>query len=65
MKRILLLIAGPAGFLVGLGFILPAVALWRSGSPDTVMIAGPLLLGGVLIGASVFAVHRGLVRPHA
>lgn len=29
MKRVLFLAAGAVGLLVGLGFILPAVALWR------------------------------------
>lgn len=52
MKRILLSAAGVAGILIGTGFILPVVALWRSGSTDTVMIGGPLALGSaILVGA--------------
>lgn len=65
MKRILYLVAGAAGFLVGLGFIMPAIALWRRGSPDTPMVVGPLLLGLFLIVAAVAAARRGMARPRA
>ncbi|MFO1461359.1 MAG: hypothetical protein U1G08_18400 [Verrucomicrobiota bacterium] len=55
MKRVLLSLAGVAGVLLGTGFIFPAVALWRSGSPDTAMIFGPLVLGIVLIAGAVMS----------
>lgn len=65
MKRSLILIAGVIGILVGFGFIMPAIALWRSGSPDTAMIFGPLLLGAVLLGAAALAVCKAMVRDRA
>ncbi|MBN8246392.1 MAG: hypothetical protein J0L84_02995 [Verrucomicrobia bacterium] len=53
MKKTLLILAGVAGVLIGLGLILPAVALWRSGSSDTAWIAGPLLVGTLLAAGSL------------
>lgn len=55
MKRVLLSLAGVAGLLIGTGFIFPAVALWRSGSPDTAMIFGPLVLGILLVAGALLA----------
>lgn len=55
MKRVILSLAGVAGLLIGTGFIFPAVALWRSGSPDTAMIFGPLLLGILLVAGAAVA----------
>ena len=49
MKRILLLVAGVAGGLIALGFILPAVAWWRQSGFDGVRVALPLLLGVVFV----------------
>lgn len=65
MKRTLLLVAGVAGLLIGLGFILPAVDLWRRGTPNTAMVYGPLLLGLLLIAAALLAARKGLTRPQA
>ena len=55
MKRVILSLASVAGLLIGTGLIFPAVALWRSGSPDTAMIFGPLLLGILLVAGAVVA----------
>ena len=49
MKRILLIVAGIVGLLIGLGLIMPAVALWRQGSPETFDIVVPSALGCVLM----------------
>ncbi len=49
MKRILLTLAGVVGLLIGLGFIMPAFALWRHGSPGTFDIVVPSALGCVLM----------------
>lgn len=59
MKRILSSVAGVAGMLVGLGLILPAVALWRQNSPATGGIVGPLILGGALMLGGGVALARG------
>ncbi|HTH48140.1 MAG TPA: hypothetical protein VMB21_11550 [Candidatus Limnocylindria bacterium] len=65
MKRILLLVAGVVGVLVGLGLIMPAVALWRSGSPQTSSIAFPLFLGLGLVAAAVLALVKGAAKSLA
>jgi hypothetical protein len=61
MKRILTIIAGILGVLLGLGFVFPAVALWRtSGTLPGVSVA-LLLLGLVLTlggGGTVFCGFR-------
>ncbi len=49
MKRILIIVAGIVGVLIGLGFIMPAVAWWRQSGPDASHVMLPLLLGGVLM----------------
>jgi hypothetical protein len=65
MKRILLLVAGVAGGLIALGFILPAVAWWRQSGFDGVRVALPLLLGvGLVLGATV-ALAKGATRSQA
>ena len=48
MKRILLVLACVASLLVGLGFIMPAVALFQRSGSLSVGIIGPLALGTVL-----------------
>lgn len=65
MKRILLLSAGVVGVLVGLGLIMPAVALWRSGSPQTLNIILPLLIGGGLLAGAFVALVKGAAKSHA
>lgn len=60
MKRILLALAGVVALLVGLGFIMPAVALFRSqgalsAGNSTLLLLGCLMaLGGiVLVGTGI------------
>ena len=65
MKRILLIVAGIVGVLVGLGLILPAVALWRQGSPETSNIVVPLLFGGMLVLGALVALAKGASRSRA
>lgn len=65
MKRMLLLLAGLAGFFIGLGLIMPAVALWRRGTQDTAMVYGPLLLGILLMAGALVAARKGLARRRA
>ena len=67
MKRILLLVAGVAGTLVGLGFIMPAVAWWRQSGFDGVRVALPLLLGVVfvLVLGATTALTQGATRSQA
>jgi hypothetical protein len=62
MKRILLLVAGVAGGLVGLGFIMPAVAWWRQSGFDGLRVALPLLLGVVLVLGATTALAKGTTR---
>ena len=45
MKRILTIIAGILGVLIGLGFVFPAVALWRTSGALPGMSVALLLLG--------------------
>jgi hypothetical protein len=65
MKRILLLVAGVAGGLVGLGFIMPAVAWWRQSGFDGLRVALPLLLGVVLVLGATAALAKGADRSQA
>lgn len=65
MKRILLLVAGVAGGLIALGFILPAVAWWRQSGFDGVRVALPLLLGVVLVLGATAALAQGAPRSQA
>ena len=65
MKRILLLVAGVAGGLVGPGFILPAVAWWRQSGFDGLRVALPLLLGVVLVLGATTALAQGATRSQA
>ena len=65
MKRILLLVAGIVGVLVGLGLIMPAVALWRQDSSQTSNIVLPLLLGGGLVAGAWVALVRGAAKSRA
>ena len=60
MKRILLSLAGLVAVLVGLGFVMPAVALWRQfgtmpGSSVSLLLLGLLLtLGGFALAVTAF-----------
>ena len=65
MKRILLLVAGAAGVLIALGFILPAVAWWRQSGFDGMRVALPLLLGVVLALGATVALAKGATRSQA
>jgi hypothetical protein len=65
MKRILLLIAGVVGVLVGLGLIMPAVALWRDQGPGSRDIMPPLLIGVALVLGALFAIIKGCLQPKA
>lgn len=51
MKRILLALAGVAALLVGLGFIMPAIALFHRNGSVSMGVMGPLALGTMLAGA--------------
>jgi len=61
MKRILLATLGLVGLLVGLGFIMPAVAWWRAHGPALMPVALPLLAGTGLAAAGAFTLFRSLV----
>jgi 4-hydroxybenzoate polyprenyltransferase len=65
MKRILLMGAGVVGVLVGLGFIMPAVALWRQGGTDTLRVILPLFLGVALMAGALLALLKGASRTRA
>ena len=65
MKRILLFSAGVVGVLIGLGLIMPAVALWRSDSQQTSGIVLPLLLGVGLVAGALLALVKGATKSHA
>ena len=62
MKRILLIVAGIVGVLVGLGFIMPAVAWWRQSGPDGLRVMLPLLLGTALVLGALVALAKGAAR---
>ena len=62
MKRILFLVAGVAGLLIGLGFIMPAVAQWwHEGAMPSSSVA-LLALGIGLSMAGVGAALRGIAQ---
>lgn len=65
MKRILLIVAGIVGVLVGLGLIMPAVALWRDQGPGARDLMPPLLIGVALVLGALFAIVRGCFQPKA
>jgi hypothetical protein len=60
MKRALFLAAGAIGLLVGLGFILPAVALWRHDGSLAGSNGALLALGVGLSLTGIGAAWRGL-----
>jgi hypothetical protein len=62
MKRILLLVAGVAGLLIGLGFIMPAVALWRHEGSMPGSSVALLALGIGLSMTGVGAALRGIAQ---
>ena len=65
MKRILLIGAGVVGVLVGLGFIMPAVAWWRQGGMDALRVILPLFLGVALMAGALLALIKGAGRTRA
>lgn len=65
MKRILLIVAGVVGVLVGLGLIMPAVAWWRSSGLDSLKVMLPLLIGVALVLGALFALFKGCLQPKA
>ena len=65
MKRILLVITGIVGALVGLGFIMPAVAWWHRHGPDLGAVLLPLILGGGLVAGASFVFAKGVRRYQA
>jgi 4-hydroxybenzoate polyprenyltransferase len=57
MKRVLIISAGVIGVLVGMAFVMPAVALYRSEGTMTINNVGLLLLGfGLTLGGGSVAV---------
>lgn len=64
MKRILLVLAGVAALLVGLGFIMPAIALLQRNGSLSIGIVGPLALGTLLAVAGIVVFVR-LLRHRA
>lgn len=65
MKRILLALVGLLALLVGLGFIMPAVAWWQARGIALGAVLLPLGLGGVLLAGSVFAFVKSACRSNA
>ena len=65
MKRILFTLAGVVAVLVGLGFVMPAVALWRQEGALAGVNVALLLLGVVLAlgGGALAATAFRKVRP--
>ena len=65
MKRILTIIAGILGVLVGLAFVFPAVAQWRNTGAMTGLSVALLLLGIALTiggGGTAFCGFREKLR---
>ena len=62
MKKLLLSVAALVGLLVGLGFIMPAVALWRD---QGALHAGGVwpVLGGVILMLAGLAAGVTALRP--
>jgi hypothetical protein len=57
MKRTMLLIGGILGVLIGLGFVFPAIALWRNSGALPGMSVALLLLGIALtLGGGIAAI---------
>ena len=65
MKRILKIILGVIAVLVGMGFVMPAVAQWRHEGAMTSSSVALCLLGAVLTLAGVGAAFQGVVRRSA
>ncbi len=53
MKRLLFAIAGIVGLLVGAAFIMPAAAKWHRYGPEGGDIMGPMVLGTLIVLASL------------
>lgn len=62
MKRILTIIAGILGVLIGLGFVFPAVAQWRAFGALPGMSVALLLLGIALTLGGGSAAFCGIKR---
>ena len=65
MKRILTIILGVIAVLVGMGFVMPAVAQWRHEGSMTGSSVALFLLGAVLTLAGVGAAFQGAVKRSA
>ena len=65
MKRLLLLLAAVLAGLIGLGFIMPALAKWRADGISAGWVLGPLVLGGLLLLGGLFIAVTALVRRRA
>ncbi len=64
MKRFLFATFGLVGLLVGLAFIMPAVAWWRAHGLAPLQVALPLLAGAAISLAGSLALFRSLVPTH-
>ena len=62
MKRTFIIIGGVIGVLVGMGFVMPAVAQWRQEGGMTNSSVALLLLGAVLTLGGVVAAIRAVAR---
>ena len=65
MKRTLKIILGIVAVLVGMGFVMPAVAQWRHEGAMTGSSVALCLLGAVLTLAGVGTAFQGVVRRSA
>jgi hypothetical protein len=66
MKKALFITAGVVGVLIGMAFVMPAVALWRNTGALAAADAGLLALGLVLtlggLGTATFAARRRVAQ---
>jgi hypothetical protein len=62
MKRILVITIGIIGVLVGMGFVMPAVAQWRHEGAMTRLSVALLLLGVLLTLGGGGAAVRGIAK---
>ena len=62
MKPAVKIVLGVAGVLVGLGFIMPAVALWRTQGALPIGDIGLLLLGLILTAGGLYSGTTGIRR---
>ena len=65
MKRTFKIILGIIAVLVGMGFVMPAVAQWRHEGAMTALSVALFLLGTVMTLAGVGAAIHGVARRNA